>query len=68
MSNASKRLGTNMKKIRLEKEMSQGDISRKLKVDRSFISNIESGNTNPTLATIAKIAGVLDVSVDKLLK
>lgn len=57
-----------MKKIRLEKEMSQGDISRKLKVDRSFISNIESGNTNPTLATIAKIAGVLDVSVDKLLK
>jgi len=68
MNKQSKKLGENMKRIRLEKDMTQGDICRKLEVDRAFISNIESGNTNPTLATITKIAGALGVSVDKLLK
>ena len=68
MKESAKKLGENMKRIRLEKDMSQGDICRKLEVDRAFISNIESGNTNPNLATITKIAGALDVSVDTLLK
>ncbi|MFZ1019609.1 MAG: helix-turn-helix transcriptional regulator [Minisyncoccia bacterium] len=57
-----------MKKIRLKKQMSQGDICRKLSVDRSYISNVESGNKNPTLSTITKLAKALGVSVDELLK
>lgn len=57
-----------MKKIRLAKQMSQGDICRKLGVDRSYISNVESGNKNPTLSTITKLAKVLGVSVSELLK
>jgi len=57
-----------MKKIRLSKQMSQGDICRKLGVDRAYISNIESGNKNPTLSTITKLARALGVSVDYLLK
>ena len=57
-----------MKRIRLEKGMSQGDICRKLGVDRSYISNVESGNKNPTLATIERIAKALDVSLEKLIK
>lgn len=68
MKESAKKLGENMKRIRLEKDMSQGDICRKLEVDRAFISNIESGNKNPTLATITKIAGALGVSIDELLK
>lgn len=57
-----------MKKIRLAKEMTQGDICRKLEVDRAYISNIESGNKNPTLSTITNLAKALGVSVDELLK
>lgn len=57
-----------MKRLRLEKGMSQGDICRKIGVDRSYISNIESGNKNPTLATIERIAKALDVSIEKLIK
>ena len=68
MDNSAKKLGQNMKRIRLEKQMSQGDICRKLNVDRAYISNIESGNKNPTLSTITKIAKAIGVSVDKLLK
>ncbi len=65
---ASQKLGNNIKKIRLRKKMSQGDICRALGVDRAYISNIESGNKNPTLATIEKIAGALGITSDKLLK
>ena len=66
--NNSKKLGQNMKRIRLTKQMSQGDICRKLGVDRAYISNVESGNKNPTLSTITKLAKALGVSVNELLK
>lgn len=62
------KLGKNLKRIRTEKGISQGDIARALDVGRSFITNIENGKTNPTLATIAKIAKVVGVSTDELLK
>ncbi len=48
--------------------MTQGDLCRKLMIDRSYMSNIESGNKNPTLLTITKLAEALCVSVDELLK
>ncbi|MDO8633460.1 MAG: helix-turn-helix transcriptional regulator [bacterium] len=62
------KLGKNLKRIRTEKGISQGDIARALDVGRSFITNIENGKTNPTLATIAKIAKVIKVSVGELMK
>ena len=68
MSESSKKLAANMRKIRARKKMSQGDICRALGVDRAYISTIESGKQNPTLATIEKIAHALGVSVDELLK
>lgn len=67
-STSAKRLGSNIKKIRLAKKMSQGDLCRKLSVDRAYMSNVENGKKNPTLATITKIAEALGVSVDLLLK
>ena len=68
MQNESTKLGLNLKKIRNKKGISQGDIARDLEVSRGFISTIENGKTNPTLATIAKLAKVLRVSVSELLK
>ena len=68
MSESAKKLAENMRKIRARKKMSQGDICRALGVDRAYISTIESGKQNPTLATIEKIAQALGVSVDELLK
>ena len=66
--NEAEKLGKNLKRIRTAKGISQGEISRKLEVDKSFISNIEAGKTNPTLATIAKIAKAIGVSVGELMK
>jgi transcriptional regulator with XRE-family HTH domain len=66
--NESEQLGKNLKRIRAAKGISQGEIGRILKVDKSFISNIENGKTNPTLSTIAKIAKAVGVSVGELMK
>lgn len=68
MSESSKKLAENMRKIRTRKKMSQGDICRAVGLDRAQMSNIEAGKGNPTLATIEKIAQALGISSDKLLK
>jgi transcriptional regulator with XRE-family HTH domain len=68
VDNSAKKLGKNISKIRLAKGMTQGDICRKLEVDRAYMSNIESGNKNPTLSTITNLAKALGVSIDELLK
>jgi len=68
MKNEAQKLGDNLKKIRMKKSISQGDIARSLNVARSFVSDIENGKRNPTLATITKLAKAIDVSTSELLK
>jgi len=68
MSNPAKKLGENIRRIRLAKGMTQGDLCRKLEVDRAYMSNVESGKKNPTLSTIGRIAKALNVSIEELMK
>jgi len=48
--------------------MSQGHICRAIEMDRSYMSAIESGKKNITIAVLEKLASALNVSVDELLK
>ncbi len=68
MKSESVKLGKNLKRIRVGKGITQGDIVRALGISRSFVSNIENGKTNPTLSTISKLAKALGVTTDELLK
>ncbi len=68
MAQISQTLGQNIKRIRLRHKMSQGDICRAIDMDRSYMSAIESGKKNVTIAIVEKIAHALGVSVDELLK
>ena len=68
MKSEAQKLGDNLKRIRTDKGISQGDIARALEVDKSFVSNIENGKTNPTLATITKLAKAIEVSVGELME
>jgi len=68
MQGISKKLGENLKRVRAKKKLSQGALARLLGVDKGYISNIESGNKNPTLATIERLANALDVKVNDLLQ
>ena len=49
-------VGQKIKKVRLEKGMSQGDIYRSTGMDRAYLSSLENGKRNPTLSNIKKIA------------
>lgn len=68
MKDDAKKLGENLKKIRMTKNITQTELAETLGVDKSFISNIENGKANPTLSTIAGLAKVLKVSTNELLK
>lgn len=68
MKDEAQRLGKNLKRIRAGKGISQGDIVKASGIDKAMISNIENGKTNPTLATIAKLAKALSVPIEDLIK
>lgn len=68
MKDDAKKLGENLKTLRTKKSITQTGLAKTLDVDKSFISNIESGKTNPTLATITSLAQALGVSTNELLK
>jgi transcriptional regulator with XRE-family HTH domain len=68
MSKISKNLGANMKKIRTLKKMSQGDICRKIAMDRSYMSAIEGGKQNITIEILEKLANALGVPAHELLQ
>ena len=68
MKDDAKKLGENLKKLRIKKDISQIELARILGVDRSFVSNVENWKNNPTLSTLRKITSALGVSTSELLK
>lgn len=61
-----KQFSINLKRLRIARGMSQAHLAAQLKVDKGYISRLETGGKNPTLATIANIAQALQTTVDKL--
>lgn len=66
----AKKLGQNIKKLRIEKKLSQDDLARKADLKFSNLAKLEGGfNINPTLSTLVSVAQILtNGSLDKLLK
>jgi len=61
------KLGKNILKIRKEKKMSLDVLAKKSGVSKAMLSQVEQENTNPTLATLWKIAHGLNVPLEELL-
>jgi transcriptional regulator with XRE-family HTH domain len=59
-------IGTRLRALREEKGMSQGDIEKSTGLLRCYISRIENGHTIPSLETLERFAGALDVPLHKL--
>lgn len=69
MSKNKAAIGENIRKYRLQKDMSQDRLSKLADVAFHTIVKIESGETpNPTIETVRKIAVALGVSIDDLMK
>lgn len=60
-------LARNMKKIRLEKGLSQEQLAFEADLHRTYISGVERGIRNPTVLVIERIANALNVPMHMLL-
>lgn len=61
-------LGQRIKRIRLEKNMSQTLLAGKCGIEKANLSRIESGQANPTVLTLLKISTSLQVPVLEFFK
>lgn len=57
-----------LKKIRLEKNLSQEDLADIAELDRTYISGVERGIRNITLKTLSSILNALDISTGEFIK
>ena len=57
------KIGTTIRTHRLQKGLSQGDIEKKTGLLRCYLSRVENGHTVPSLDTLSKIAGALDLPI-----
>lgn len=61
-------IGTNVKRIRLEKGLTQVDLVGRIeaKIDTTNISRIEKGRTNATIHTLFRISQALEVPLSEI--
>jgi transcriptional regulator with XRE-family HTH domain len=59
-------LGARLKHRRQLSGMSLREVARQLNVSPSFVSQLENGKSQPSVATLYSIAQLLDVSIDEL--
>ena len=57
-----------IRKIRIEQNMTQEELSRKSGISESYISELENNLKMPTILTLCKLAEVLEVEITKLYK
>ena len=60
--------GAVIKRIRLEKGLTQEELAWKCEVDKVFIYRIESGINQPTITTLFKLSQGLEVLCSDLVK
>ncbi|BBU63464.1 transcriptional regulator [Methylosinus sp. C49] len=64
----SGQLGATVQRLRKAYNLSLSELSQQSGVAKSIISQIERNETNPTLATIWRLAQALDVSIERVLQ
>ncbi len=65
--NIRTRLGKNLRRLREEKGWSQEVFAFEAKIHRTYLSDVERGARNPTIAVVEKLARALGVKPGQLL-
>jgi transcriptional regulator with XRE-family HTH domain len=55
-----------LRELRLDKNLSQGDIEKRTGLLRCYISRVENGHTVPAIETLEKLARALEVPLYQL--
>ena len=61
------KFGKQVKKLRLEKGLSQEALALLADLDRTYIPSIEKGERNVSITVIEKIANALETSINDLM-
>ncbi|MCM3749023.1 helix-turn-helix domain-containing protein [Paenibacillus pasadenensis] len=60
-------MGDRLRELRLSKNMSQEEVSRKIGITRSAYSHYEINNRQPVYETLMKLAAFFEVSLDYMI-
>lgn len=60
-------LAANVRRLRVAHHLSLSELARATGVSKATLSGIERGNANPTVETLAALAGALHVAIGELL-
>ena len=66
MKNIKKVFGSNMKRVRLERSMSQEELAEKCSLNRTYIGSVERGERNISLVNIDIISQALGIEISIL--
>lgn len=63
-----RKFGNNLKRLRLEKGLSQEKLALNADIDRTYIPSIEKGERNVSIVIVEKLAIALNVPISELFK
>ena len=59
-----KQSGERIQQLRIQHGYTQGELAKKLNVDRSFLSYVESGKKGCSIDLLVELSAIFDVSLD----
>ncbi|MGZ9719104.1 helix-turn-helix domain-containing protein [Rhizobium miluonense] len=59
-------IGWNLRRLRVDRGLSQERLALEAEIDRSYVGRVERGRENVTVATLEALARVLSVNVSEL--
>ena len=63
LMDARKLIGWNLRKLRVERSLSQERLALEAAIDRSYVGRIERGEENVTISVLEDLAAALQVNV-----
>jgi len=61
-------LAANLRRLRIARRLSLSELARATGMSKATLSSVESGRSNPTIETLAALAGALRVPLGELLE
>ena len=61
-------LGSKIKILRKSRGVSQEDLAKQSEITRTYLTQIENGNVNPSIGKIKKISENLNISLCEMFK
>ncbi len=68
MNNIKVLLGLRLRYLRKKQGLSQAELARECKMDKSYIAAIEQGRRNVGIVNIAKICSALKITISEFVK